>query len=72
MKKKILFISLSLVLISIITFHFHSSGKGDLPNLMLENVEALAAGESGGGYCWGSGSVDCPLTHVKVRFVVED
>ena len=34
-----------------------------LDNLLLENIEALAAGETGsGGACVGRGSVVCPLT----------
>ena len=38
--------------------------------LMLENVEALAAGENEGGIlCWGIGSVDCPNNKEKVAYV---
>lgn len=48
-------------------------------SLLLENIEALAADEDGtddgevvGGktYCAGVGSVDCPRTHDKVKYVV--
>lgn len=48
-------------------------------SLLLENIEALAANEDGaddgeveGGitYCVGVGSLDCPLTHDKVKYVV--
>lgn len=48
-------------------------------SLLLENIEALAADEDGtddgevvGGktYCVGVGSVDCPRTHDKVKYVV--
>lgn len=42
----------------------------NLDILLLENIEALAAGESGsGGLCFGSGSVVCPLTKVGVAHV---
>lgn len=42
----------------------------NLDILLLENIEALAAGESGsGGVCVGSGSVVCPLTKVGVEHV---
>lgn len=69
MRKKILFASLFLVTIATVTFYSHSR-KNDLSNLMLENIEALASGESGSmTYCFGSGSVDCPVTHVKVEIV---
>lgn len=38
--------------------------------LMLENVEALAAGEEGNGiFCAGVGSIDCPINHFKVAYV---
>ncbi len=39
---------------------------------MLDNVEALAADESSSSYtCIGSGSVDCPVTGVKVKIIYE-
>jgi len=68
MKKKVLFIGLAL---AAITAAFQSdSQKKNLESLMLENVEALASGEWGAeAHCYGSGSVDCPVTHVKVYFV---
>lgn len=49
-------------------------------SLLLENIEALAADEDGtddgeveGGktYCVGVGSLDCPLTHDKVKYVIK-
>ena len=41
-----------------------------LDNLLLENIEALAAGETGsGGACVGRGSVVCPLTKEGVEHV---
>lgn len=44
--------------------------RTELSNLLLENVEALAAGEgSGSVYCVGTGSVDCPLNSSKVYAV---
>ena len=40
--------------------------------LMLENVEALAAGEDGGQvFCTGVGSLDCPVNHRKVAYVYQ-
>ena len=70
MRKKILFAGLFLVTIVSVTFYSHSIKK-DLGNLMLENIEALASGESGTmTHCFGSGSVDCPVNHVKVEYVM--
>jgi len=41
-----------------------------LDSLMLENIEALASGEEAELInCIGSGSVDCPIDHVKVYLV---
>lgn len=69
MKKKVLFISLVLVAMATIAFQLKSK-KGNLDSLMLENMEALAFGEwETTPHCFGSGSVDCPVTHVKVYIV---
>lgn len=42
-------------------------------NLLLENVEALAAGEgvAPGTRCIGSGNTTCPITGTKVYYVTE-
>lgn len=70
MKKKILFFSLLLVA-SFASFQF-SNKHENLNDLMLENIEALASDEwSTTLVCFGSGTVDCPLSHVKVYFVTE-
>lgn len=43
----------------------------DLDALLLDNVEALAAGEAGGdGDCVGSGSVVCPFNNTEVAHVL--
>ncbi len=40
-------------------------------NLLLENVEALAAGEGGGAWCRGSGNTICPQIGIRVAYTVE-
>ncbi|WP_459795160.1 NVEALA domain-containing protein, partial [Bacteroides fragilis] len=43
--------------------------------LLLQNVEALATGESfpdGDIACIGDGSVDCPFTYLKVEVVYRE
>ena len=68
MKKKILFIGLVLVAAAAF-FQFNSKSK-KMERLMLENIEALASGESGSDYrCAGVGSVDCPINHKEVQYV---
>ena len=49
----------------------HSEKLDDLLyDLLLENIEALAAGESGDdSKCFGSGSIVCPLTNQGVAHV---
>lgn len=41
--------------------------KKEVTPLLLENIEALASGESGGETsCMGYGTVDCPIMTIKV------
>ncbi|WP_418697106.1 NVEALA domain-containing protein [Bacteroides sp.] len=69
MKKKVLFIGLFLIVTIAVSFQF-SAKRNNLESLMLENIDALASGEwETTPRCTGSGSVDCPATHVKVYFV---
>ncbi len=70
MKKKILFMFLFLAAVAA-SFQW-SVEHENLDSLMLENIEALASGEGHVSIdCLGSGSVDCPISHVKVYLVSE-
>lgn len=70
MKKKFLFMGLFLAVMGATAFCFNSKSEG-LEGLMLENIEALAAGEGASlVHCIGTGSVDCPRFQIKVYFVV--
>lgn len=70
MKKKILFIGFVLVA-AVASLQLNSKSK-NLECLMLENIEALAYGEIGNPYrCVGVGSVDCPMSSAKVKYVVK-
>lgn len=70
MKKKVLFIGLFLAAIVAVSFQFNSR-KENLESLMLENIDALASGEwNTNPRCFGTGSVDCPSSDVKVEYVV--
>lgn len=69
MKMKILFIGLFLVAAIVASLQINSE-KASLESLMLENIDALASGEwDKPAHCVGTGSVDCPINHVKVYFV---
>ena len=68
MKKKILFMFLFLVAVAA-SFQLGAE-RENLDSLMLEDIEALASGEGHVSIdCLGSGSVDCPISHVKVYLV---
>lgn len=70
MKGKIKFITLIIVL-SVATFIYNEVQQPkDLDALLLENVEALAAGESEvAAYCFGLGSIACPFNNSEVSHV---
>ncbi|MCD8184477.1 MAG: NVEALA domain-containing protein [Bacteroides sp.] len=70
MRKKILFLGLVLIAMAAISFQSYSK-RGNLGNLILENIDALAS-EEWGNYvrCIGSGSLDCPVNHVKVDWII--
>lgn len=64
MKKLILLLFVGVMVATAYWFHSTSTALNDL---LLENVEALAAGESSENIrCAGTGSVDCPINHSKV------
>lgn len=69
MKKKVLLATLFSVMALLVAFHSYSK-KSNLEDFVLENVEALATNELGSGYCFDSGSVDCPMGHIKVKYVM--
>ena len=68
--KKLIFLLLVGAMVTI-TYFTRPAGT-ELNNLLLENVEALAAGEGSGTVnCVGIGSVDCPRNSSKVYVVFE-
>lgn len=68
MKKKILCMALLLAAVAV-SFRFNSKHE-EMDSLLLENIEALASDEENGNRrCVGLGSVDCPISSVKVYMV---
>ncbi len=56
----------------IIIAHQVHSPKGTRDALLLYNVEALASHENDSWYgCIGIGTVDCPLTQIKVEYMMK-
>lgn len=69
MKK--LFILLFIGAVAAVTY-WSLPAEVELNEFLLENVEALAAGEiSGTVRCFGWGSVDCPIDHSQVEIVFQ-
>ncbi len=70
MKKKI-FLLMALAAAAIGGMYYSHAGSCTMNELMIENVDALAAGEGGTIVrCIGSGCVDCPFNNVKVYIVL--
>ena len=64
---------IGLLLIGLVSVR--KEGKVQEAGLLLQNVEALATGESfpdGEIACFGDGSVDCPFTYLKVEVVYRE
>ena len=71
MKKLLFFFILVVAVISVKYLGYSKSRQPEnLDTLLLDNVEALAAYEQDMPHtCLGSGSVDCPISKVKVKYV---
>ena len=63
--KKLLFFSILIMAVLSVNY---SLKEPRVNTLLLDNIEALAADEHDIN-CFGSGSVDCPATKVKVEYV---
>jgi len=68
--KKILY-SLAVVALFVITFNFSIVTKrvNNASSIELQNIEALSYAETVGQHCYYDGSVDCPISKDKVKFV---
>ena len=66
--KKVIMLFTAVVVMAVVVWE-KTSGKAVESNFLLENVEALAAGEAGYDICLGSGNVTCS-TGEKVECVI--
>ena len=71
MRKKICLVLGVCSIVTTITFNGFRAKK-EVGDLLMENIDALAAGGEVEGpvNCMGSGSVDCPHTKNKVKYVL--
>ena len=66
--KKILF--LLCIIVAVLSTKYFASHKSGQSVLLLYNIEALAAGEHAQqGRCFGTGTLDCPVSHDKVEYI---
>lgn len=68
---RVAFFLIATVLLTYFCGHWNSVAESyNLSNVLLQNVEALANGETPSQTaCIGSGSVDCPIMSDKVKYV---
>lgn len=71
MKRHLKFGSLLIVVLVSIFFSRKADQSKLQSSILLNNVEALAAGENPTTICIGTGSVDCPIYHENVEYVFE-
>lgn len=71
MRNKMKFIGIAMILVVVALGYSKSRQPENLDTLLLDNVEALAAGEAAdGGDCIGSGSIVCPFNNTEVVHVL--
>ncbi len=65
--KSLLFLSILMLAFLFVKFPLK---KAQLNSVLFVNVEALATPEYDmPHHCWGTGSVDCPISKVNVKYV---
>lgn len=70
MKRRLKFLSVLSAVIAICAMgYFQQRNKVSSNELLLLNIEAIAAGESSNIDCWGVGCVDCPISRDNVLYV---
>ena len=68
MKKNVL---LLLCIVAILSTKYLASHEKRQSALLLYNIEALAANSEHAdiGHCYGTGTLDCPVSHDKVKYI---
>ncbi|EKU90430.1 hypothetical protein HMPREF9447_01848 [Bacteroides oleiciplenus YIT 12058] len=66
MKKNLVF--MGAIVIAMVGYVCSKQSSTKMSSLVLENIEALADPETDRVFCFGIGSVDCPINHTKVHY----
>ena len=68
MKKLVVFL---FCIVAILLVQHLGSDKNVQSALLLYNIEALAANSEHAdiGHCYGTGTLDCPVSHDKVKYI---
>ena len=66
--KKVRYLGLVMV-VGLVSFNVHIKGKDYYPSIWIGNIEALSHGEDAGVDCFLSGSIDCPSSSSKVKYI---
>ena len=71
LRNKMKFSGIAMILVVVALGYSKNRQPENLDTLLLDNVEALAAGEAAdGGDCIGSGSIVCPFNNTEVAHVL--
>lgn len=65
-----MFFCVIVMIIAVVSISYMHTDRRMSSDLMLKNVEALAGRESVNMDCVGIGSVNCPIDHSKVMYVL--
>ena len=58
-----------MILVSTFNFTIVSKRVNNVSSIALQNIEALSYAETVNEHCYGIGSLDCPDSKSKVKFV---
>lgn len=59
-----------LMLVFMVALHVKINiNKKQISSINLLNIETLSYAESSSAFCYGTGSLDCPSTNNKVKYV---
>lgn len=70
MRKKHLFVILSLFIIALCSFIASANSPQNDNGVILYNIESMSASEGNTDICYGIGSLDCVYSSDKVKWIL--